>query len=88
MDIDIAEGDGVMDTWVAEVERSLVACCRTGFVAGVGVAIGFIFGMLFEVGFSTWNENFAQRIFLAKTITCPRSDVVSTRRVFVSDSIN
>lgn len=53
MEIDVAEGDGTTAGWVAEVDRSLVICCRTGLAVGVGVAIGLIFGMLVEIGFST-----------------------------------
>lgn len=77
----------MVDGWVAEAERSLVACCRTGFVVGVGVAIGLSFGMLFEVDFSACNQILSSEC-VERNITCPRSDVVSTRRVFVSDSIN
>ena len=53
LEIDVAEDDGMIGGWVAEVDRSLVIICRTGLEVGVGVAIGLTLGMLVEVGFST-----------------------------------
>ncbi len=47
LEIDVVEGDGVID-----MDRSLPAC-RTGLLVDTGAANGLIFGMLFEVNFST-----------------------------------
>jgi hypothetical protein len=47
LEIDVIEGDGVID-----VGRSLPVC-RTGLLVDTGAANGFSFGMVFEVDFST-----------------------------------
>jgi len=47
LEIDVVEGDGVID-----VGRSLPVC-RTGLLVDTGAANGFSFGMVFEVDFST-----------------------------------
>lgn len=43
--MDVADGDGVIDGWLAGAERSFPAC-RTGLLAVTGAANDFIFGML------------------------------------------